>query len=168
MKCKYCDNEATVFYTKVVNGKSNKVCVCEHCAEEKGVLDLQQFSLTELIEDAKSQIDSVAKAPSGLVNASECENCGFTLDDFRKIGRLGCSQCYEKFAAEIDEVIEKMHKGKEHKGKTPQGLIAQIQQDKEIKTLEADLKKAIADEEFEDAARLRDELKEAKQLAGLA
>lgn len=162
MKCNFCDNEATVFYTKVVNGKSTKVCMCESCAEERGVLDLQHFSLSELMSETKNQL---AESEEVMVNLDECSNCGFTLSDFRKIGRLGCSHCYEKFAAEIDGVISKMHKGKEHKGKTPKSLIAQIEHDEQIKSLEASLKKAIANEEFEDAARLRDELKEAKELA---
>jgi protein arginine kinase activator len=87
-----------------------------------------------------------------------CPNCGFTLNDFRKTGRLGCSQCYEIFAEGLVPILKDMHKTIQHKGKQPQRIIEKNKYEARIRELRAQLQKAIENEQYEEAATYRDHI----------
>ena len=157
MKCcqSECENEATVHLTEIVNGQMKKIDLCEECAKEKGVTDPQGFALADLLLGlgASSEMDSAGAE-------LECSVCGFTQADFKKTGRLGCSTCYAVFAEPLEGMLKQMHKGTQHMGKVPKALRAQMDISKQLGFLNEQLHKAIETENYEEAARLRDQLKE--------
>ncbi len=91
---------------------------------------------------------------------SKCPRCGFTQADFKKSGRLGCPECYKTFAEGLEGLLKTMHKGTRHAGKVPEALRESREQSDRLKLLQKKLAKAIDDENFELAARLRDEIKQ--------
>ena len=163
MQCDYCENKATVYYTQIIEGVSKKAALCEKCATEQGVTDPEAF----LLENS-SQVPA-KKKPSFLspnipapqfssLSTGECPKCGFTFEDLKKTGRLGCSECYQFFKQQIQQNLSSMHKGVKHKGRIPEGMMKSIELRKKTEQLETDLAAAIAKEDFEKAATLRDEL----------
>ena len=157
MKCDACGKkEATVFLTQIVEGKMHKVNLCEACAKEKGVNDPTGFALADVLKGLGSEktIDtpSVAKV--------RCSICGFTDADLRKTGRLGCSACYDVFANHLDGMLKNMHKGMVHTGKVPRRFRVLRDRENRLKELRQNLEEAIAREQFELAAKLRDEIRE--------
>ena len=89
----------------------------------------------------------------------KCPRCGFTQADFKKSGRLGCPECYQTFAEGLGGLLKTMHKGTRHAGKAPEALRQSRDLSDRMKTLQIKLAKAIKDENFEQAAALRDEIK---------
>ena len=157
MKCCQpgCDNEATVHLTEIVEGQMKKVDLCEECAKEKGVTDPQGFALADLLlgMGASSEIES---GGSDVV----CDACGFTNADFKKSGRLGCPDCYTTFAEALEGMVKQMHKGTEHVGKAPKALQQARSTTRQRESLQDRLARAVEDENYELAAKLRDEIKE--------
>ena len=141
--------------TEIVNGQMKKIDLCEECAKEKGVTDPQGFALADLLLGlgASSEIDSAGRE-------LECPTCGFTQADFKKTGRLGCSTCYAVFSQPLEAMLKQMHKGTQHIGKVPKALRAQLDITKQRDQLNEQLQKAIEMENYEEAARIRDHLKE--------
>ena len=154
LKCDLCAKPATVHLTQIVNSKIHKVDLCEACAQAKGVTDPSGFSLADLLIKA-----SLNPEPSGDVR---CESCGFTSQDFKKTGRLGCPACYQHFRGLLEPMLDTMHKGSEHTGKVPRRALARRSLYERLSQLETNLDQAIKAERFEDAARYRDEINEVK------
>ena len=156
MLCDVCkENEATFHLTQVIEGKVQKVDLCEACAKAKGVTDSAGFSLADLVVGLGASKE-IERASTGA--ATQCPDCGFTQTDFKKTGRLGCPTCWTTFEAGLAVLLKTIHKGEQHIGKVPARAVKTIQATEKIETLEAALKKAITDERFEDAAALRDRI----------
>ena len=156
MQCDVCQTkEATVFLTQIVDGKMQKVNLCEACSKEKGVNDPTGFALADLLLGLGAS-QEIEKSPSAV----KCPVCGFTQADFKKTGRLGCSNCYMVFAEGVAPMLKNMHKGTAHTGKTPAAFQKTREHDEKIKTLQDNLTKAIEAEEFELAANLRDQIRQ--------
>ena len=98
VKCNLCGKPATVHLTQIVNNQIHKLDLCEDCAAAKGVTDPSGFSLADLL--IKSSGGESASS-SQLV----CEHCGFTQADFKKHGRFGCPQCYDRFRPILEPVL---------------------------------------------------------------
>jgi protein arginine kinase activator len=155
MRCDVCQkNEATVYLTQIVEGKMQKVNLCEDCAKEKGVSDPTGFAMADLLLG----LGATQQIEHGGQPAQKCPVCGFTQIDFKKTGRLGCSSCYDTFADGLANLLKGMHKGLKHTGKMPAKLSRRYAMADRVKSLETDLQKAVKDEKYEDAARLRDEI----------
>jgi protein arginine kinase activator len=155
MLCDVCnEQEATVYLTQIVEGKMQKVNLCQSCADEKGVDDPTGFALADLLLGLGSQ-EQVKKASDEPV----CQACGFTQSDFKKTGRLGCPQCYTIFGDGLESLLKAMHKGTRHVGKVPVPYQHTKALQERIEALQEDLDQAVADEAFEKAATLRDEIK---------
>lgn len=155
MICDVCSKDkATVYLTQIVEGKMQKVNLCEACASEKGIDDPTGFALADLLLGLGSQ--EQVETPS---DEAVCELCGFTQADFKKTGRLGCSACYSIFGDGLDSLLKAMHKGTRHVGKVP----ASFQKTKAIRDrlddLQGALDESVDSENYEEAARLRDEIK---------
>ena len=135
-----------------------KVDLCEECAKTKGVNDPQGFSLADLLLGLGASHE-IEQAGGGA--ELKCPRCGFTQADFKKAGRLGCPECYETFAEPLGGLLKTMHKGTRHVGKVPQSLRQTRDLSERLSTLQKRLTKAIAEEDFEKAAVLRDEIKQA-------
>ncbi|NNC87622.1 MAG: excinuclease ABC subunit B [Akkermansiaceae bacterium] len=161
MQCDFCDKKATVFLTQLVEGEMKKMCLCEECATEKGVTDPTGFSLADVllgggqIEDTGTIIEG--EEGSGGVT---CPACGFSFNKFQQVGRLGCSHCYTAFREEIERRLKGMHKGTVHVGRVPEGLLAAHERRQRLEKLQERLDTAVAAENYEEAAGLRDEIHE--------
>jgi protein arginine kinase activator len=112
MKCDVCASEATVFLTQIINGQMTTVNLCDACSKAKGVTDETGFGLAEAFLSG-----GIPETP----NASEavCPTCGFTASQLKKIGRMGCPDCYSTFREGLDNLLKAMHKGTRHVGKIP-------------------------------------------------
>ncbi|HEV8544069.1 MAG TPA: UvrB/UvrC motif-containing protein [Verrucomicrobiae bacterium] len=157
MLCDICKkNVATVHLTQMVEGKTKKVDLCEACSKEKGVDDPTGFSLADLLLGLGAAQEIEQSAGGSEI---KCPHCGFTQADFKKAGRLGCSECYKVFSDALEGLLKTMHKGTRHVGKVPQALRQAQDLSEKLKGLQKKLEKAIASEDFEAAATLRDEVK---------
>jgi protein arginine kinase activator len=158
MQCSICkEKPATVHLTQIVGDKMQKLDLCEDCAKTKGVNDPAGFALADLMLGlgASQEIEQAAGGAE-----LKCPRCGFTQADFKKSGRLGCPECYKTFAEGLSGLLKSMHKGTRHVGKAPEALRASRETADKLKTLEKKLAKAIMLENFEEAAQLRDEIKQ--------
>src|SRR5688572_20142312 len=167
LKCDLCSKPATVHLTQIVNSKIHKVDLCEACAQAKGVTDPGGFSLADLLLKASLNPDggdAAGNVAAGGVGVA-CPSCGFTPGDFKKHGRFGCPQCYRTFEGMVTPMLENMHKGTRHAGKVPARALERRSLLERVTELETGLAEAVKSERYEDAARLRDELAEARRNA---
>jgi len=159
MLCDVCKtNQATVFLTQIVDGKMQKVNLCEACSKEKGVTDPLSFALVDLLPGLGSGTDVEKGA-----DVQHCPACGFTQADFKKTGRLGCPVCYDTFAEGLGGLLKAMHRRTAHTGKIPARLKRNIEMGVRRTQLQRDLDKAVSEENYENAALLRDQLRELGQ-----
>ena len=117
-KCQICGKRASMFLTQIVNGQVSELALCEACARDKGLFDPQSLTFAEKFfpEEFKNRVDKLVReltmgesspAPvRGLDMLTSCPVCGFSVEDYRKTGRLGCSDCYAVFARELDPSAE--------------------------------------------------------------
>ena len=156
MLCDVCKmNDAAVFLTQIVDGKMQKVNLCEGCSKEKGVQDPTGFALADLLLGIGAA-EEIEKGGS----STRCPVCGFTQADFKKTGRLGCSSCYVAFADGLNSLLKAMHKGISHVGKLPAQAQKALALSDRMKTLTENLRKAVQEENYETAAALRDEIRQ--------
>ena len=132
----------------------HKVNLCEACSKEKGVQDPTSFALADLLLGIGAAEEIEKGAP-----AKKCSGCGFSQADFKKTGRLGCSECYETFGEGLGSLLKAMHKGTEHVGKLPERAQRTMALNQQMRALTENLQKAVADENYETAASLRDQIK---------
>lgn len=153
LKCSLCDKDATVHLTQIINNKIHKVDLCEECAQQKGVTDPEGFALADLLQNTPFVAQSSADEQQ-----LECPDCGYTSADFRRTGRLGCASCYEIFDSQVIPVLEDMHSGITHTGKVPEVAMQRLSSKVALKNLKHSLERAITEEAYEEAAKLRDQI----------
>lgn len=151
-----CEEKATVHFTQLVDGEVKKMSLCEACAEEAGLTDLSGFGLTDELIGSKGE---------PIVPSSEdvCSVCGFTPQKFQQVGRLGCSECYQSFSEDIIGRLSSMHRGLFHIGRSPAGAYQGSQRAKRLQEMEKTLRDMVANENYEEAARLRDEIRKLQE-----
>lgn len=160
MLCESCQqHEATIHLTQVVNGQSRELHLCEDCAEESGLNVQNVMSIPELLF-------GMGAAESGGAGEQKdagksCPHCHLRGQDFKKHGRLGCPRCYETFEAELAPMLAAMHKGPRHVGKIPESLRKGLEASGRLAELKARLEAALREEKYEEAALLRDQIREA-------
>ena len=110
MNCDVCEAEATVFLTQIINGQMTTVNLCDACSKAKGVTDETGFGLAEAFLTPPHPHSEIETA---------CPACGFTSAQLKKIGRMGCPECYTTFRQHIEGLLKSMHKGTQHTGKKP-------------------------------------------------
>ena len=153
MECDLCSEKASVFLTQLVDGQMKKMCLCEDCAKEKGITDPTGFALADVLLG-----EQVPAGPSGGSSGKACPSCGFTLEDLKRVRRFGCGACYEIFREEVDAMLRGLHKGQRHVGRVPSGQMERHQRNQRLEQLRSRLDQAIAAENYEEAAGLRDEI----------
>ena len=155
MLCDICKKiEATVHLTQIVDNKMLKIDLCEACSKTKGIQEATGFSLADL-QVGLGAADEIT-GDGGL----KCPVCGFTQADFKKTGRLGCSTCWETFAQGLGTLLKAMHKSDRHVGKVPSKAAHTLVITQRIKELAGELETAVHDEKYEQAAQLRDQIRE--------
>lgn len=151
MKCEHCDKPATVHVTHVANGKVVKTHLCEECAAGMGVAK----SVSALAETLLGPVSPVLPT-----RAISCPACGLSVRKFQKEGRLGCPECYQVFSREIVGVLSSLHDATRHSGRIPVRLRRDPGPEAALASLNDRLAEAIRAEAFEEAAQLRDEIRE--------
>lgn len=158
MLCNICaKNPATVHLTEIIDDQMNELHLCETCAREKSTQMESQFGLSDLLaglaEFEKPDLDKEA-------TSIKCPNCKLTYTDFKKIGRLGCGECYITFKKYLTPLLRRIHGSSHHFGKSPVRITKVVKKKLDLQDLRDKLQKAIEDEAFEEAARLRDQIRE--------
>lgn len=160
MLCEKChDKDATVHLTQVVDGEVKKLHFCEECAAESG-FDIQgPVSITDIL------LGMGGEEPTAALRASDrvCPSCGMKRADFKKSGRLGCPVCYDTFADELNSLVKAMHRSDQHMGKVPRRESVRARMTAEMGILQKALAEAVAGENFEEAARVRDEIQRCRK-----
>ena len=154
-QCDKCDRPATYHSVEIVNGKKIEKHLCEyHAAQEGLTFKVAHKPINELLTNFV-KMHSQDASPTGLV----CDHCGLTYTEFQERSLLGCPSCYQAFARPMDPLLARTHEGAtEHHGKIPTqaGLGAQNQQ--QLLRMRKRLAEAVDAEDYELAARLRDEI----------
>ncbi len=159
MLCDVCQvNQATVHLTEIVDDQMTELHLCEECAKSKSMHMEQQFGLADLL----AGLSDLGKTQGEVKETVklQCVACGLRYEDFRKAGRLGCGDCYTSFRKYLLPLIRRIHGSSKHYGKVPLVLSKPVKAKSDLAQLKEKLDKAIAAEEFEEAARIRDKIKE--------
>ena len=162
MYCEECKQRpATVHLAQMYNGKKVETHLCEVCAAQKGayMFDVaSNFSIPNLLGSLFGSYNNLHDVKT-QIQVGTCPNCGMNLSDISNTGRLGCSQCYTAFERELEPTLRRVHGNSQHIGKVPARGGEKVMVKKEIDALKYQLQKAIAAEEYEKAAEIRDEIK---------
>lgn len=154
MLCERChNNPATAILTQTVNGRTITEHLCAECAYLNGFTGLfNGFPFSEVLQ-------SMSRASGG----KRCEGCGASLDEIVESGRIGCAECYKTFRAELAPTIQNIHGKAIHVGKRPHRLRREIPEKVRLEQLKSDMQTAVSNENFEMAAKLRDEIRKLQQ-----
>lgn len=167
MQCQECGKrQATLHFTKIINGEKTELHICESCARERGELipgTASGFSIHNLLSGL---LDFDAAANGAKPPQLRCENCGMTYSQFSKLGKFGCSQCYKHFADRLEPLLKRVHGNTVHVGKIPKRAGGRVKTKREIDRLKKEMQGKIEREDFETAARLRDQIRELEREIG--
>jgi protein arginine kinase activator len=164
--CSQCSKRvATIHVTEIIGGDKKEIHLCEDCAKKKKLLFPASASVVDLSDVLSSIIQAAGEMESDELHKAVCPDCGITFAEFRANGRFGCSRDYEVFRKGIDPLLERIHGTTEHRGKKANGPASKRHADR-LAELRADLKKAVADEQYERAARIRDQIYTLKKEQG--
>lgn len=173
MLCQNCGkNEANFRYTQIINGVKKELILCTECARKLGVDNIEiPINFNSFLGDFFNDYAESTLLPSFSVNDVKCKTCKMTYDDFINTGMFGCSDCYNAFANPIDSLLKNLHGTSRHIGRgikskneniekvKPKKQSKDTKQDK-LQDLQKELDKAIKEERYEDAAKIRDKIKE--------
>lgn len=145
--CDECGiNPANIHLTQIMQNETHVFHLCDECARKKGISISVQDENFVADENGNSQTED-----------KECAHCGMKLSEYKRNGWLGCPSCYHTFETEIDTLLVQVHGSSIHKGKKYQGVGGgHAVSAGEIKRLRHELAHAIKNEEFEQAAIIRD------------
>lgn len=171
MLCENCNqNDATIHYTEIVNGVIREHHLCSECAKE---LDLGSDGINSELPFAKLLTGLLAskmliqQESDNPMTHIICPKCGMNYNEFTKVGKFGCAECYNVFGPLIEGHMKKIHGNNVHTGKQYKNLNDEIDEkddsQTELEILEAKLKESIMLENYEDAAKYRDEIKEIRE-----
>lgn len=192
MLCENCNmKEATVYYTEIINDHSNKRRLCQECASLAGVIPpniSSSFFASDL--NLGNLLTTILGGPSLYTGTKpyagsdiSCQNCGMAYQDFLQKGKFGCSKCFDSYGRVLDESLKRIHGSDRHIGKRPINYKGsslnntdntgdifnestheynKIGKKPEIDKLQDQLSEAVRKEEYEEAARLRDIIRELK------
>ncbi len=165
MKCQKCGKkEATAHITKIVNGYKEEMHLCSDCASSSPEYKEMKSGMNFGISDFLTGMFTGGKqtAINGEREAGTCPTCHLSYDEFLKHGKLGCGDCYAAFNTKIHRPLKQIHGTFEHIGKVPKRGGSNLMIGKKISSLEAEMNAAVERQDFETAARLRDEIKALK------
>jgi len=169
MLCDICNkNPATVHLTEIIDDKMTELHLCEECAQKKGAQMETHFGLADLLAGLADLGTQVTKTKKEV--KIKCPRCGLTYEDFKKIGRLGCGECYSAFKDSLLPLLKRIHGSTQHYGKTPPGATKKaaksVKPRSELSELKDRLQELIKKEEFEEAAKVRDKIRELEKNKG--
>jgi len=159
MKCQHCKKKtATIHLTEIVNeNEKHEIHLCEDCAKAKGIGFKAHFSIQDLLTNL---VGETQEGELAQLDSSNCPVCGIHYTEFRAGGRFGCMNDYRVFSAALDSLFDKIHHARRHKGKVPRRAGSNIAKAEMIDDLKERLNEAIDREEYEEAAALRDRIRQ--------
>ncbi len=160
MLCEDCGKkEATLVYKEVIGDKVKEYHLCEACAQKRG-LGKPKSSWAELLLGMAKGLSSEHKKEEERLSCT----CGLTFSEFRRGGKLGCVNCYSAFSEKLDPLLQRIHGATKHVGKIATKDDDYLRTRREIIKLEEQLRRAVAREDFEAAAKIRDQIKKCEKL----
>lgn len=158
MLCDSCqERDAVVHLTRIVDNAVTQLHLCEKCAAAKGVettLTVPQHPLGDILQSVQQQAEVTAE------DAAVCSFCGATARDFRATGRLGCAHCYDAMERSLRELLRRLHGSSRHVGRRYEPPATDlVARPDTVHDLRDRLRRAVAAEQFELAAELRDRLR---------
>lgn len=170
MLCDHCkEREANVHITKIVNNDKSHVKLCEECAreyQEQMGFTQPNFSFHQFLASLLEQPGMIQGEPGPVQQASKCTECGTTRKVFSQHGKLGCDQCYETFSQGLIPLVRRVHGRERHTGKVPKRTGQDIRLKQQLENLKRKLQDLVASEEFEEAAQVRDQIREIESQEG--
>jgi len=155
--CQSCGKPATVHLTEIIKGEKREIHLCEQCAREQEITIKTQFTLPDLLQGL---ISAHLGGLTDELTKLSCPACGMKYMDFRGEGRLGCPNDYEVFAKGLLPLVERIHGATRHVGKAPRRAGQADPRRQELAELRTELRNAVKQEAYEEAARLRDLIRE--------
>jgi protein arginine kinase activator len=154
MKCQSCSSPATVHLTDIAaNGQKRELHLCQDCAEKQQLIKKQEINLQAILQ---SMIGQHVGAQSDELARLTCPACGIKYMEFRAEGRLGCPHDYDVFRAGLEPLIKRIHRKIRHTGKSPRRRPKPTPVYAELLEMRKQLRAAVEAEQFEEAARVRD------------
>lgn len=154
-KCRRCTKTATIHVTEIREGKGTAVHLCETCAREYLEKNAPTEAALAIAGEVAHADDETEKATSAV---PPCPHCGISFAEFRENGRFGCPQDYAHFQSDLLPLLENIHEDTQHVGKQPRRLLIGTQDQARLVQLRSAQREAIEQEDYEKAARLRDEI----------
>lgn len=160
MKCDNCgEHDATVEYREMRDGETTIYHLCKECAKERGLEappPKAEYSISDILV---SMVEGSGSPDKKEAREQRCPQCGLSYAEFARGGKLGCSGCYSAFRLQLEPLLRRVHGATSHVGKTIRAASRTSKTKREIRQLERALKQAIDNEEFEDAAGIRDKIR---------
>jgi protein arginine kinase activator len=152
MLCENCKkNIANTYFKQTVNGKTNEIFLCSECASKMGLNSItSDFGLDGFFPQFFGRSEELPEA--------SCQSCGISFKEIMQKGKVGCAKCYDTFKDKLAPAIYKIHGNKKHIGKVPGSI--ENKQYSQIEKLKRQLDEAVRSENFEQAAVLRDQIKQ--------
>lgn len=161
-KCQQCASPATLHITEVLGpAKFEEHHLCETCATK--YLNEAPGKTPKAAATAASGVSGAQEEYEGGFSKGECPACGIKFVDFRNSGRLGCSHDYEFFREDLIPLLENIHGDARHTGKTPRRRPQRKETETELASLRQKLKAAVTKEDYEEAAKIRDRIKQLEE-----
>lgn len=173
MLCQNCNkNEATVKYTEIINGEKTEVMLCEKCSKELGIGHMNfnmPIDFSSFFGDFLEDYEDSSFMPLLTTNKQlRCNNCNMTFEEFMEQGKFGCEECYDTFSSKIDSILKRIQGSNRYAGKklvnNGESKIEFKEKPEKKETekekLQRQLKEAIEKENYEEAAKIRDKIKE--------
>ncbi len=163
--CQMCHkNPATVHEYIVAEKKENHLCEeCYRKLYQQEVTPVIQLEILQKLLFPGAGQEKASKKKKELA----CPSCGMRLSEFKRLGRFGCPDCYEAFAKILDPILESIHDASRHQGaerpRAQEELTTPGTFRMKKEKLQKALQKAVQEERYEEAARIRDEIKELEE-----
>jgi len=157
-KCRRCQKPATLHITEVRKGDVTEIHLCETCAKDyldQPDADADSDSAAEFEFEKLAESDEDSASPA---DDRSCPHCHISFREFRSQGRLGCPNCYMEFETDLIPLLQNIHGEVQHCGKLPRRAPDSSRRQHELLQLRNELKVAVDEEYYEQAARLRDEI----------
>jgi protein arginine kinase activator len=161
MKCEVCKkNAASVHLTDVSNNAKRELHLCEECAKGQGVTIKSYLNKEPNYPEILQNLAQMQGEGSATEKDLTCKQCGMSYRTFRSTGKFGCPEDYVVFKKLLVGLLEKIHGKAEHVGKVPSRTSTHVARQQELRSLRADLEKAVRGEAYEKAAQIRDRIYE--------
>ena len=170
MKCQNCgESEATIHFKEVTEGNLREIHLCEACAADKGFHLAIEHTKLSIASQFIWMAENLYPESAAKLGPVSCSACGLKYSHFTRVGRLGCPECYEAFQPQLQQILRRVHGETTHRGRMPREAAVAVERppqqtmveskEQQLRQLRRKLEAAVRGEAFEEAARLRDEIR---------